>query len=598
MILQQLTAAETDLAAGRIDEALQRGMAALAAGDTSGRGLLVLAECLLARPDITLNGPDGAPVDALGLLLDAPPPTAAAADRRRQLLHWAITRAGPGLARLPAATLLDAVSASLMPPEDYLPALDAVARRDAGWAGLADRAARAAAGGADSLACTAADIDTVARQAPLLAYWRLRANADLATELILRGVRRGLLDHVAAGDGIGPAWIDLAATLALQGHLNEHVWAVDTAEAARLDALPGEAWLTRAMYGDVEGRAVPPIFRTVPSPALRDLLAVVADGPARRRAAAAVIGAIAIGDDAATASVRDFYEATPYPRWRHGFALAPAIPYAQWLAGRLPGVPAPPFAQGGDFDLLVAGCGTGQALICPAQYRGARITAVDLSQASLAYAWARMQECGCTDIAFHHGDLRHVADLGRRFDVIECTGVVHHMDDPWSGVAALAAVLRPGGHLLLSVYSRHYRALLAPATRAAHAAADRAAAEGGGPQAQVRAARAALIAGRRDIPGIEQVLATRDFYVTSDCRDLLLHPVERLMTIDELVAGAVGHGLRPLGLIFAHPAWRMRAAEHRAMLGLPDGPAAWAAFEAAEPAAFANMINLLFERTA
>ena len=92
-------------------------------------------------------------------------------------------------------------------------------------------------------------------------------------------------------------------------------------------------------------------------------------------------------------------------------------------------------------------------------------------------------------------------------------------------------------------------------------------------------------------------MTMQDFFLTSDCRDLLLHPVEHPMTVHEMVTGAARFGLQPLGLFLANPFWRLRAEQHRQAAGLAPGLTAWAAFEADQPAAFDNMINLLFAKT-
>jgi SAM-dependent methyltransferase len=50
-----------------------------------------------------------------------------------------------------------------------------------------------------------------------------------------------------------------------------------------------------------------------------------------------------------------------------------------------------------------------------------------------------------------------VGSLGERFDVILCTGVLHHMADPGAGLAALRDVLAPDGVIVLMVYGQTVR---------------------------------------------------------------------------------------------------------------------------------------------
>ena len=45
----------------------------------------------------------------------------------------------------------------------------------------------------------------------------------------------------------------------------------------------------------------------------------------------------------------------------------------------------------------------------------------------------------------------HLHQMGREFDIIESTGVLHHMHDPMAGWRVLVDLLKPGGfHLMFS----------------------------------------------------------------------------------------------------------------------------------------------------
>ena len=49
------------------------------------------------------------------------------------------------------------------------------------------------------------------------------------------------------------------------------------------------------------------------------------------------------------------------------------------------------------------------------------------------------------------------AALGRSFDLIVCTGVLHHLADPDAGLRALRSVLKPEGAMYLMVYAPYGR---------------------------------------------------------------------------------------------------------------------------------------------
>jgi SAM-dependent methyltransferase len=54
--------------------------------------------------------------------------------------------------------------------------------------------------------------------------------------------------------------------------------------------------------------------------------------------------------------------------------------------------------------------------------------------------------------------IENVADLDRQFDLILCTGVLHHLADPDVGLRALRSVLKPDGAMFLMVYAPYGRA--------------------------------------------------------------------------------------------------------------------------------------------
>ena len=71
--------------------------------------------------------------------------------------------------------------------------------------------------------------------------------------------------------------------------------------------------------------------------------------------------------------------------------------------------------------------------------------AVDLSLSSLGYAQRKAREMGLSGIEFAQADLLELGATGRSFDVVECSGVLHHMADPFAGWRMLLSLLRPGG---------------------------------------------------------------------------------------------------------------------------------------------------------
>lgn len=99
-------------------------------------------------------------------------------------------------------------------------------------------------------------------------------------------------------------------------------------------------------------------------------------------------------------------------------------------------------------DVLECGCGGGQHTAFVAPYARS-VTAVDLNASEVA----RRRNEGSANVSFAEADIAEM-DLGRQFDVVFSIGVVHHTDDPEKTVANMARHTRPGGRIMIWVYSK------------------------------------------------------------------------------------------------------------------------------------------------
>jgi SAM-dependent methyltransferase len=110
-----------------------------------------------------------------------------------------------------------------------------------------------------------------------------------------------------------------------------------------------------------------------------------------------------------------------------------------------------------DMEILIAGCGANQAAVFAFTNPQARVTAIDVSQPSLDHqAWLR-QKYSLGNLDLHLLPIEQAGALGREFDLIVSTGVLHHMADPGAGLTALGAVLRPHGVAALMLYAHYGR---------------------------------------------------------------------------------------------------------------------------------------------
>ena len=88
---------------------------------------------------------------------------------------------------------------------------------------------------------------------------------------------------------------------------------------------------------------------------------------------------------------------------------------------------------GEKLKILIAGCGTGQQLILAQRYKNAKIIAIDISSKSLAYAQRKLDEYQIKNVKLIQMDILDIEILNEKFDIIECVGVLHHMEHPLDG---------------------------------------------------------------------------------------------------------------------------------------------------------------------
>jgi 2-polyprenyl-3-methyl-5-hydroxy-6-metoxy-1,4-benzoquinol methylase len=235
--------------------------------------------------------------------------------------------------------------------------------------------------------------------------------------------------------------------------------------------------------------------------------------------------------DAISEQVAAQYEQNPYPRWTSlqvepGFRRGHLHEYFE--SAQLGFLDAP-------FQVMVAGCATGrQAIRCGIGYgRLASVLAIDLSRASLAFAARKATELGTDNIEFLQADIIDLAGLNRQFDIVECTGVLHHMADPMAGWHILTQLMKPGGLMYVGLYSQIARRTVSHcreeiAARALAAVPD-----------DIRRYRRELLQryGPERIWLREQYFPfCRDFFTLSNCRDLLFHVNEHQFTIPQIKA--------------------------------------------------------------
>ena len=114
-----------------------------------------------------------------------------------------------------------------------------------------------------------------------------------------------------------------------------------------------------------------------------------------------------------------------------------------------------------DLEILVAGCGTWQSAKYAVCRPNARVVGIDVSKTSLDHTDQLKRKYNLKNLELLQLPIERVASvngLDQRFDLIVCTGVLHHLADPDIGLAALRSALKPDGAIYLMVYAPYGRA--------------------------------------------------------------------------------------------------------------------------------------------
>ena len=422
---------------------------------------------------------------------------------------------------------------------------------------------------------------------------------DLGIERLLTRIRHTLLKAVTAGPS-DCLVVPFAVALALHCFTNEYVFSESAEESAAIEALERELAGLAKQSADISPAVLAVLASYRPlhgfawaagfperewadevQPLIRRQIAE----PGQERELRDRIDALTPIDDEVSRSVRAQYEENPYPRWVKTNIESQSRSVSAVLSG------SPLHFDLGDSafpdspEILVAGCGTGQhALQAATQFRNAQVLAVDLSLNSLGYAARKTSELGCRNIDYAQADITKLGGLDRRFDVIECSGVLHHMRDPMEGWRVLTGLLRSGGVMQIALYSEIARQ---PVVEARALIAERG--YGSTPD-DIRRCRSDIIAAADDeASGTAGLLEFRDFYSLSECRDLIFHVQEHRFALpqieaalDELKLEFLGFELREQGVMRAfaeaHPDPDARTAL-----------ASWHEFEQANPGIFRGM---------
>ncbi|OQX55416.1 MAG: hypothetical protein B5M54_02575 [Candidatus Aminicenantes bacterium 4484_214] len=107
-----------------------------------------------------------------------------------------------------------------------------------------------------------------------------------------------------------------------------------------------------------------------------------------------------------------------------------------------------------DKKVLDGGCGTGIFSIIFARQGAKEVAGIDISRGSLSTAQKLKEKFALTNVVFQEADLLNLPFADESFDIVWAWGTVHHTRDPFRAMSELIRVLKPGGSILLAIYTR------------------------------------------------------------------------------------------------------------------------------------------------
>ena len=445
----------------------------------------------------------------------------------------------------------------------------------------------------------------VARDPLLRALLESAPVRDVALERFLTAARSILLETVTAANAAfadDGETIKFFCALGRQCFINEYVFAVGDGEPTKVQKLRTVIDSAIASGADIPVLAIAALAAYEPlhtlsslqsllerswPPVIRALLDQQVREPLAERALRSSIPALTPIEDAVSVAVREQYEDMPYPRWVRATPVGKPTTLAWYLRSQFPAAPFRNLDNGGSLDILIAGCGTGQHSIeTSRRFAGARVLAIDLSLTSLSYARRNTQALGLTNIHYAQADILRLGSLGQTFDLIESSGVLHHLQDPAEGWRVLLSLLRPGGFMHIGLYSALARSDI-------RTARDFIAQRGYGRSAQdIRRCRQEILALDADAT-LRNVTKFSDFFTTSECRDHLFHVQEHQFTIPQIKSFLADNNLTFIGFA-GDPAraYRVRYPDDKAMADLDR----WHELEIENPYLFVGMYQFWVQK--
>ena len=294
-------------------------------------------------------------------------------------------------------------------------------------------------------------------------------------------------------------------------------------------------------------------------------------------------------NDEVSKKVKMQYEENPYPRWKC-CNINISQNYTKCINDDINPYVLPLNEKIYKPDVLIAGCGTGKHAISASRYKDAKILAIDLSLSSLAYAKRKILDLNYKNFDFLAADILEIKNLGKKFDIIECVGTLHHMNKPLLGLEALLNLLKPNGFLKIGLYSKIAREpiinfrknLLNKKFKKEND--------------NIMLLRKQIIENRTNNKYFKKITNSKDFYSQSNLRDLLFHVQEHQFTISEIREIIENYKLEFLNFIITDPLIKLKYLKNFPNDIMQNSLNNWEKFEIDNPNIFNGMYQFWLKK--
>ena len=364
---------------------------------------------------------------------------------------------------------------------------------------------------------------------------------DPELEKVLKSFRREICNRVSNKENdINEHELEFIIGLGKQCFINEYVYSVSKEENINLQNI-----IDRCKKGEINEINISilscyfPLYKLIddlpllqsfhsPSKTYTQLLQLQVEEPLKENELSKEIKKLGTFSDDITQKVKSQYEENPYPRWRFiRFFRDFKISIKDAINNEISPNRININVNNKQPKVLIAGCGTGKQILQALKYQNSVITAIDLSLSSLAYAKRKLDELGINNVELIQMDILEIGLLGKSFDIIECGGVLHHMDNPSRGLELLLGVLKKNGFLKLGLYSELARKEIVTARNYIREMKLKPT------ESNIRFFREKIFSG--EINNLNNLKISEDFFSLSQCRDLCFHAKEHRFTVNQLI---------------------------------------------------------------